>query len=384
MAELGEGAALSARAAILTAGEAVDALVLGAGPAGATFALTLAPRRRVLVLDRRVRPDPRPGESLPAAAWRILRDIGLWDRFLADQHPPSYCRRSIWGGPDVVETDAIRDLDGHGWQLDRVRFETLLRSAAIERGADLRAPACLVSIAAHSSGWEAVILHDGRACKVLASLLVDARGRVARPIRAFEARRCIADRLICGWVLGDAGGETEGAGIIYTEAEAEGWWYTAPAPGDARIVAFHSDADLAAAADAYKPAALISRARGLPGVAAMLANTRFDPPLDSGFCAAYGYRLDPPCGRNWFAVGDAGIGVDPLASQGILNALYTGLRAAQAADRSLSGDAAGIDEYQQALAMLWDAYQRRLYATYAQEQRWSSHSFWRRRAETSW
>ena len=63
-----------------------DALIVGAGPAGATAALNLAPFRRVVLIDRRNAPAPRIGESLPGAAWRLLTDMGLWDGFLADGH----------------------------------------------------------------------------------------------------------------------------------------------------------------------------------------------------------------------------------------------------------------------------------------------------------
>jgi hypothetical protein len=51
-----------------------------------------------------------------------------------------------------------------------------------------------------------------------------------------------------------------------------------------------------------------------------------------------------------------GIGVDPLASHGILNTLYTGLVEAKTADRSLSSDTSVTDEYRETLAMIWDAY----------------------------
>ncbi|UMR29415.1 FAD-dependent monooxygenase [Massilia sp. MB5] len=65
-----------------------DVLVLGGGPAGSTAALNLAPHARVLLADKRVATGSRIGESLPAAAGRLLRDMGLEPAFLAQGHLP--------------------------------------------------------------------------------------------------------------------------------------------------------------------------------------------------------------------------------------------------------------------------------------------------------
>src|SRR5262245_44885249 len=92
----------------------IDALVVGAGPAGATVALNLAPLCQVALVDRRARPGPRIGESLPPAARRLLTDMGLWDSFTAAGHYPCYGNRAGWGSAQPIETDFLRDPDGHG------------------------------------------------------------------------------------------------------------------------------------------------------------------------------------------------------------------------------------------------------------------------------
>jgi hypothetical protein len=44
---------------------------------------------------------------------------------------------------------------------------------------------------------------------------------------------------------------------------------------------------------------------------------------------ACGSWLENAWGENWLAVGDAALAFDPISSQGMFSALYTGLRAAQ-------------------------------------------------------
>src|SRR5258706_13570090 len=104
-----------------------DALIVGAGPAGATAALNLAPTRRVALVDSRAVATPRIGESLPAAARRLFSDMGLLDSFEREGHSPCYGNRFFWGGLAPEESDSLRNPDGPGWHLDRARFETWLR-----------------------------------------------------------------------------------------------------------------------------------------------------------------------------------------------------------------------------------------------------------------
>ncbi|MGH3923220.1 MAG: FAD-dependent oxidoreductase, partial [Pseudonocardiaceae bacterium] len=73
--------------------EQADVVVIGAGPAGATAALTLARRgARVLLAERPERPERqriRLGEGLPPAARPLLTSLGLWEQFRAAGHLPS-------------------------------------------------------------------------------------------------------------------------------------------------------------------------------------------------------------------------------------------------------------------------------------------------------
>ena len=356
----------------------VDVLVVGAGPAGATTALNLAPTRRVALIDLRAQPPPRLGESLPPAARRLLNDMGLWDSFLAQGHSPCYGNRSVWGSPHPVETDFLRDPDGHGWHVDRTRFDLWLRGIAVERGATLMALGQLESVDWDGDCWCARVATADGLTELIARVVIDAGGRASPVGRSLGARRQLGDKLVCSWLCGKARPTHRGAGFNYVEAAEDGWWYAAPMAGGRRVLAFHTDFDLPAARLVADPRRLLERAAVNQELAAVLSESGFMPE-QSGFSAAHSALLQPFAGPAWFAVGDAACSFDPLSSQGLLNALYTGLAAAEATDRHLSGASDALPEYLRTLDHVYAAYQQHLIHWYAAETRWSDKPFWQRR-----
>jgi flavin-dependent dehydrogenase len=356
----------------------VDVLIVGGGPAGTTAALNLAPLRTVAVIERNAAPAPRIGESLPAAARRLFRDMGLLDSFLGEGHAPCYGNRSVWGDPRPQELDALRDPDGHGWHLDRVRFERWLRDAATARGAEILAPATLDRVERDGSGWRVDIAHGAEVLTMGAEVLIDAAGRAAPLARRLGAQTRVDDRLGCGWVYGQDSGPG-GRGLTFVEATEHGWWYTAPMPQDRRVLAFHTDTDLPAARIARDRDALLAHAKSAYELATLLDSAGFIADETSGFTAAHSATLEPCAGDGFLAAGDAALAFDPLSSQGLLNALFTGLAAAEAADTHLRGDIDAMARYRETIAGVGAAYRQHLRLWYGMEQRWPEAPFWKRR-----
>lgn len=116
-----------------------DAAVIGGGPAGAAAALALARAGRApRGLDAR-RARIQVGEGLPPAAGPLLRDLGALEPFLAAGHLPSFGNERSWGRGRTEIHDFIRDPNGNGWHLDRVRFDAMMRRLAHGRGPGVRA-----------------------------------------------------------------------------------------------------------------------------------------------------------------------------------------------------------------------------------------------------
>jgi flavin-dependent dehydrogenase len=322
--------------------------------------------------------SPRIGEALPPAARRLLADMGLLQGFLAAGHTPCYGNRTVWGAGAPEVTNFMRDPEGHGWHLDRARFDSWLRSVAVARGAKLLAPASPSLIRRADGCWQVQLTTDRGRTDVSAAFAIDAGGRAAPLDRRLGAKRHMTDRLVCGWVHGRARATGQGAGLTTVEAIADGWWYTAPLPGARRVLAFLTDADLPAARIAHLGIRLAEHAADTVEIGTILAECEFTPD-QGGFTAAHSSALDSCIGDGWIAAGDASMTFDPLSSQGLLHALFTGLAAAEAADSYLSGDTGAPRRYQRIMDGVQHAYRQHLASSYASEARWPAAPFWKRR-----
>ena len=331
-----------------------------------------------MLVERREGASPRIGEALPPAARRLLADMGLLDGFLAEGHTPCYGNRAVWGARTPEVTDFMRDPDGYGWHLDRARFDSWLRSVAVARGARLLAPATPSLIGRSDGRWQVQLTTDRGIVDLSAAFAIDAGGRTAPLARRLGAKRRATDRLVCGWVHGRAHSTGQGAGLTTVAASADGWWYTAPLPGEWRVLAFLTDADLPAARIAHLGTRLAEHAADTDEVGAIMAECEFVAE-QGGFTAAHSSTLELCIGEGWVAAGDASMTFDPLSSQGLLHALFTGLAAAEAADSFLSGDTGAPGRYQQIMDGVQHAYRQHLTLSYASEARWPTAPFWQRR-----
>jgi len=360
----------------------IDVVVVGAGPAGATAALTLAPNHRVLLVERRADHGPQMGEALPPAARRLLADMGLLEEFLRESHLPCHGNRAFWGDQGMIETDFLRDTDGHGWHVDRARFDAWLRGVAVSRSAFLAMPARLDAVERDNQHWHVRLAGiDGR-LELRAAVVIDCGGRAAPVARRLgvEPSRRPMDRLMCSWAIGHARDGVAGAGFSVVEAVEEGWWYTAPMPGRRRVVAFLTDSDLPMWQSVPNGPTLLARAMATDEIGRLMNEAEFEI-LHAGRRPAYSCWLEPCAGPGWFVAGDASISFDPLSAQGLLHALFTGLAAAEGADRWIRSDANAYSSYERVLEGIRATYWRNLGHCYVAEPRWPTAPFWRRRLQ---
>ncbi|MEQ8602815.1 MAG: FAD-dependent monooxygenase [Marivibrio sp.] len=339
-----------------------DVAVVGAGPAGAVAATLLSRAgRRVALIDPAdaARPGidpegpPKIGETLPAAADRLLRAHGLPAAGDDPAHRPIAGSITLWGGPPQ-RTDAFADPEGPSLRLDRRRFDAALRGAALDAGArPLRAR--LRRVARDANGWR--LTAEGGALS--AGWLIDATGRAAALARSLGATVERESPQIALWAVGAPSPVGAPPAVDRTLIEREsgeaGWWYAARLPDGRPLAALHTPPRVAVRLRA-DPTRWRARLAATRLIADHLAAEAFaDAPLQAA--DARGGRLLRPVGDGWLACGDAALHVDPIASQGLFNALAGGVSAARVLTADDHGGAA--DAYVARLADVWARYRLR-------------------------
>lgn len=336
------------------------------------------------------RPEPlRPsvGEGLPPAVDALLRELGIWEQFVADGHLPIYGNISLWGSSVADESDFLLHPAGKGWRLDRPRFDDTLAEMARAAGAVWLGEPRLADCRRELDGaWRLTFVTASRRSDVRARFIVDASGRARVVARLLGVQTGAYDRLVA--VVGvfaprDDAHDHDSRTLV--EAVQNGWWYAGLLRDKHLVVAYLSDADRVATA----------RARTVQSWMALLAQTccigqrvarheyqLMDTPR---LICADSSRLVEACGVGWCAVGDAAAAHDPLSSGGLVAALSSGMQAAQAILRAMRNDVGSerdCNTFSMYGSWMWERYARYLAeqaAYYAQEQRWTTATFWHRR-----
>jgi flavin-dependent dehydrogenase len=357
-----------------------DVAVLGGGPAGAAIALGLISRGySTAVIERSDYRGARIGETLPPAVQPLLASLGIWDRFLAQEHSPSFGIRSAWGQDEPYDNDFIFSPYGAGWHVDRTRFDTMLARCAEDAGVSVYREARLSSCEVNKArDWEIQFACGDRPHRFLTKFLIDATGRASWLARKQGARRITSDSLV--GVLGfftPIQAEPALDSFTLIEAVETGWWYSAVLPDRRLVVAYMTDADLYA--DGRKHSSDYWR-RKLQKTKHTRSRVKHDAQAPNLIVVpANSSRLNKIVNGNWLAIGDAAMAFDPLSGQGVYKAMESALRASQSIHDYWTGNNSAMRDYGAAVESDFERYVLMRAAFYGKERRWPHAIFWRRR-----
>ena len=376
---------------------AFDVVVAGAGPAGSATARWLSMRGyRVALVERSRFEAPRIGETLAPGVQPLLRELSVWENFLALAPMPSWGIRSLWGGAETQSHSHLFNPYGCGWHVDRRAFDHMLAHAAVAVGAQLFEGMNVEGSDQRQGGWQVrLAARPGPRCVTAipgpvlsARVLIDATGRRAQVARRLGAQRLMFDRLV-GVSTQWEGIEATEQGHLMIESSRDGWWYSAPLPGgtgrqtDPMIAMLMTDADLCGRGRMTDAAAWQACLEATSATRHRLASARCVSAPKVHSASSHRLRRKGNAGGGaWLAVGDAALAVDPVSGSGVVRALRTARAAADAVIALIEGKTRQPIEAYEAdrdLECTRYLYERAFY--YGIEKRWRESSFWQRRAD---
>ncbi len=153
-----------------------DALVIGAGPAGATAGLMLARAGwSVALVEKSVFPRRKVcGEFISATSLPLLRDLGVADFFLA-QAGPAVREVGLFAGETQLTAD-MPAAHGFGRALGREHLDSLLLEAATRAGAALFQPWAVVRLRRDRERYLCTISAKDSVEELAARIVVAANG----------------------------------------------------------------------------------------------------------------------------------------------------------------------------------------------------------------
>lgn len=361
-----------------------DVVVAGAGPSGcaAAIALRLA-GLTVCIVDRPYNGRRKIGESIPGASVRLLSRLGINGiETLLDSKDYKRCLANIssWGTDEWIYQPGLKNPEGGGYHINRVAFDAALRDKAVSVG---------VIIYQDIVGSVSPLLNDEliglkveckRACNapIKTKWIIDATGRKAAISRMFGVRRTRLDSQMSAikWIKTTSVTDDDHATRI--KSVPYGWWYTSLLPDSSRVIGFQGlPKDVS---QMHKDTSLFFNRFNESGILSDIITQ--ESLLEESAYEAGVAKSESIIADRILCVGDAALSFDPLSSQGILFALYSGIKGAEAIIKNLTEmDTVNmsINDYEVIVNKVFSENQKHLRYFYMSEFRYRSEPYWKSR-----
>jgi len=323
-------------------------VVIGGGPAGSTAATLLAQHGcQVTLFERERFPRFHIGESLIPQTFWVLQRLGMIEKLRASHFTKKYSVQFITQHGKLSEPFYFWDNKQHEssqtWQVRRSEFDQMMLENAREHGVNVQEGVRVLEVLFDGDRAVGVRIQeaDGSPRDVHANVVVDASGQSSIIMSRLGLREWDPVlRKAALWTYWKGAqrdtGKDEGATLVIQVAGKQGWFWYIPLHDDIVSVGVVAGYDYLFKDRPNKDheAIYFEEVSRCPGLQPRIEKaTRADQ-----FFAAkeYSYRSRRAAGDGWVLVGDAFGFLDPLYSSGVLLALTSASRAADAIAEGLA------------------------------------------------
>ncbi|MEY4902326.1 MAG: hypothetical protein RLZZ292_141 [Bacteroidota bacterium] len=343
-----------------------DIAIAGAGIAACAAAILLQQTgQRVCMLDDVAETSLKIGEALPGAAKRLLLRLGISgiEALLpSTAFKPCVANVSAWKSNQWTYRDAMFNPEGGGWHLCRNQFDAALRAYTVRQGVTHYA-ARIANIRptqeqdAYSITFKKT--SDDLPSAIQAKWVIDATGRASFISKTFFkiTKTAFSQQMAAvAWLhcpTEDAHDQT-----TRIKSVANGWWYTARLPNATRVLAFCGQSN-AIATCIREPETFVQACNSANLLPYTISSDIFAAPLRAADASVT--KLDSVGDDGWLAIGDAVLSFDPLSSQGMFFAMYSGIQGAETILNCFENPSKTtffLQQYQQLVQNVFDAQQQ--------------------------
>jgi flavin-dependent dehydrogenase len=328
--------------------DGLDAIVCGGGPAGSTFATTLARAgRKVAVFEREKFPRFHIGESLLPWNVPLLERIGALDKVRTEGMQVKYGARFYHQGTDKTRfvrfADGMDDKHPSAFQVKRGDFDKLLLDHARESGAAVYEEARVEDVlwegaeGGRARGVRVRLPGETQPREVTARFVADATGRDALLSRKLGGHRRDPqlDRS-AAFAHFDTFNRAEGptGGDIVVITTPDGWWWMIPFSDGTVSVGIVMPARRFKQRKGSVDDLFNESIAGAPELRAHLGPGKRTSEIYA--IADYSYCASKIVGDGYCLIGDAACFLDPVFSTGVLLAMTAGEMAGTQVSASLA------------------------------------------------
>jgi flavin-dependent dehydrogenase len=343
----------------------IDVAIIGGGPSGCSSALSLIARgHSVAILNSQIGIE-KPVETAPPEIQYFLNNIGA--NAVLSCCKPCFGIVSNWGQKIHLQSSMTNPF-GHAWFINRNCFDLRLAKIARAKGA------AWIDSKVKSIKFDrnSVTVETSNGL-VQAFWVVFAAGSPTWVSTITSQVPQNIDSLIAFWTRIPAFFAEK---LLFVEASENGWWYSCLENDESAIVCFITDSVIARETKIsrseewnslfQKTNLFLSSKHKVFAKSINTISIKLGSILNK-----YGHR--------WIAVGDAMAKLDPLGSAGIITALDTGQRAANAVSDAFDCEIKTLEHYQHWCSGLVQEFTRQRNLNYLSEADGHRHGFWARR-----